>query len=211
MPLPIVNESEFETKVLRNELPVLVDFFATWCAPCKQMDPELDALSHELRGKAEFVKVDIDKSQRLATMMRVESVPTYVAFSRGRPVGVERGVISRARLRALIEPHLPRAEGAIRPQELLPLLNKGAVVAIDTREAVSFNRARLPGARHIPLEEIATRLAELHMHGTPVLYCRSGDKTKELCDKLATDGIDLPFLEGGLLAWEAAFLPIDKP
>ncbi len=211
MPLPVVSEQDFESKVLRSELPVLVDFFAEWCAPCKQMNPELDALSHELQGKAELVKVDIDKSPRIASMLRIQSVPTYVAFFQGRPVGAERGVVPRARLRELVEPFFPRAQGAIRPQELLPLLKESQVVAIDTREAASYARVHLPGARHIPLDEIATRLAELHMFGTPVLYCRAGDKTKELAEKLANDGVDLPFLEGGLLAWEAAFLPLEKP
>jgi thioredoxin 1/putative thioredoxin len=210
MALPVVAEHEFEAKVLRSELPVLVDFFAEWCAPCKQMTPELEGLAKELEGKAHVVKVDIDRSQRLAAMLRIQSVPTYIAFFQGRPVGAERGVIPRAKLRELVEPFLPRAEGAIRCVELAELLKQRAVVPVDTRDASAFGRARIPGAKHIPLEEIQGRLAELYMLGQPVLYCRAGDRTKELVEKLAAEDVALPFLEGGFLMWEADMMPIEK-
>lgn len=211
MALPVIAEHEFEERVLRSEAPVLVDFFAEWCAPCKQMNPELETLAAELEGRASVVKVDIDRSQRLASMLRIQSVPTYIVFAQGRPVGAERGVVPRARLRELIDPFLPRAEGAIRTEELAELLKQRAVVPVDTRDAFSYGRARIPGAKHLPLDEIEGRLAELHMMGQPVLYCRAGDRTKELAEKLARDGIGVPFLEGGFLMWEADMLPIEKP
>lgn len=210
MALPLIAESEFEARVLRSELPVLVDFFAQWCAPCKQMDPELEALAVDLKGKAELVKVDTDRAPQLSSMLRIQTIPTYIAFFQGRPVGSERGVVARARLRSLLEPYFPRAEGAIRSRELAELLKQKAVVPVDTRDAFSFGRARIPGAKNIPIEEIETRLAELHMHGQPVLYCRSGERTHELTEKLAKDGIDLPFLEGGFLTWEADMMPIER-
>jgi thioredoxin len=207
----VVNEEQFEGEVLKSELPVLVDFFADWCQPCKQMDPHIAELERELEGKAKVVKVDIDQSQRLAQMLRVQSVPTYMVFAQGRPVAAERGVVARKRLREVIEPFLPRPEGAIRAPELAPLIQQGQAVAIDTRDAGSFGRAHIPGAKNFPLEEIETRLAELHMvGGTPVLYCRSGDKSKELCDRLATQDVMLPFLEGGFLAWEGEMFPIER-
>jgi len=206
----VVSETEFENEVLRSELPVLVDFFGDWCAPCKQMDPEIAALEQELEGKARVVKVDIDRSPRLAQMLRIQSVPTYIVFAEGRPVAAEQGVVPRRRLRALLEPFFPRSEGAVRAEELAQLLQQRQVVAVDTRDAASFQRAHIPGAVHMPLEEIESRLAELHMLGTPVLYCRAGDKSKELAEKLAADQIGVPFLEGGFLAWEAEMLPIER-
>ncbi len=205
----VVSETDFEAEVLRSELPVLVDFYGDWCQPCKQMDPEIAALEQELQGKAKVVKVDIDKSQRLAQMLRIQSVPTYVVFHEGRPAAAERGVVPRARLKAMMEPYFPRPQGAIRAPELAQLIQQQAAVAVDTRDANSFGRAHIPGASNMPLEEIETRLAELHMLGRPVVYCRSGDKTKELADKLAADGVPIPFLEGGFLAWEAEMLPIE--
>ena len=206
----VVSEMNFEAEVLRSELPVLVDFFGDWCAPCKQMDPEITALAQEVEGKAKVVKVDIDKSPRLSQALRIQSVTTYVVFFQGRPVAAERGVVPRRRLLDLLEPFFPRAEGAVRAPELAELLQQRAVVPVDTRDAASFQRAHIPGAKHMPLEEIEGRLAELHMFGTPVLYCRAGDKTKELTEKLARDQIGVPFLEGGFLAWEADMLPIER-
>jgi thioredoxin 1/putative thioredoxin len=127
-------------------------------------------------------------------------------------VAADQGVLRRNQLRELIDPFLPRAEGAIRPVELAQLMREGQVVPVDTREAAAYRRAHIPGASHLPLEEIEGRLAELHMlAGAPVLYCRSGDKTKELAAKLAEDGMPVAFLEGGFLGWEAEALPIERP
>src|SRR3954469_25755867 len=212
MPVPTIAEQDFEREVIRSELPVLIDFTADWCAPCKTVAPEVDAIARELEGKAKVVKVDIDKSKRIATSLRIQGVPMFMVFAKGRPVAAEQGVLKRSQLREMLEPFLPRAEGAIRAVELAQLIKEGQVVAIDTRDARSFGRARIPGAVSLPLEEIESRLAELHMlPGAPILYCRSGDKTKELADKLSEGGMPVGFLEGGFLAWEAEALPIERP
>jgi thioredoxin 1/putative thioredoxin len=212
MPVPVISEQDFEREVLRSELPVLIDFTADWCAPCKQVAPEVEAVARELEGKAKVVKVDIDRSKRIAASLRIQAVPTFMVFFKGRPVAGDQGVLKRNRLRELLEPFLPRAEGAIRALELAQLLQNNQVVAVDTRDAASFGRARIPGATNIPIEEIEGRLAELHMlPGEPILYCRSGDKTKEMAEKLAEAGVPVGFLEGGFLAWEAEALPIERP
>jgi thioredoxin len=212
MPVPVISEQDFENEVLRSELPVLIDFYADWCGPCKTVSPEVEALSHELEGKAKFVKVNIDKSKRLATAMRIQAVPTLMVFFRGRPVAAEQGAIRKARMRDMLDPFLPRAEGAIKAMELAELLRRGGVVPVDTREAAAYGRAHIPGAIHMPLEEIESRLAELHMlPGEPVLYCRSGDKTKQLAENLAKQEVPVTFLETGFLGWEAEGLQIERP
>ncbi|MDC3954247.1 thioredoxin [Polyangium jinanense] len=212
MPVPVISEQDFEREVLRSELPVLIDFYADWCGPCKTVAPEVEALSRELEGKAKFVKVNIDQSKRLAAAMRVQAVPTFMVFFRGRPVAGEQGAVRKARLRELLDPFLPRAEGAIRAMELAQALKQHQVVPVDTREAAAYNRAHIPGAVHIPLEEIETRLAELHMlPGEPVLYCRAGDKSKTLAETLAKSDVPIAFLENGFLGWEAEGLPIERP
>jgi thioredoxin 1/putative thioredoxin len=209
--LPVVTERNFEQEVLMSELPVLLEFTAEWCGPCKTVAPELQALAQELEGKAKVVTLDIDKSPMIPRQMGVQSVPTFVVFHGGRPVGGKVGALRRAELRSLLEPYLPRAEGAIRPEELAQLLQAGRVSPVDTREAAVFNRAHLPGAISLPLEELETRLAELHMlPATPVLYCRSGDRTKEMAAKLAEQGMPMAFLEGGVLGWEAAGLKLER-
>ena len=210
--LPVVTERTFEQEVLTSELPVLLEFSAEWCGPCKQMAPDLLALARELEGKAKIVTLDIDKSPNIPRQMGVQSVPTFVVFHGGRPVGGKVGAMRKAELRALLEPYLPRAEGAIRPEELVQLLQAGRVSVVDTREAPVFNRAHLPTAINLPLEEIETRLAELHMlPATPVLYCRSGDRTKDLAAKLAEQGLPVAYLEGGVLGWEASGQKLERP
>jgi thioredoxin len=210
--LPSVREQDFEREVLMSELPVLVEFSAEWCGPCKVVAPELKALAHELQGKAKIVTIDIDKSPMLARQLGVQSVPTFVVFNQGRPAGGRVGALKRKELREMVEPYLPRDEGAVKPDELSQLLQAKRVAVVDTREAAAFGRAHIPGAVSLPLEEIEGRLAELMMLGVPpVLYCRAGDKTKELSAKLAEQEVGTAFLEGGFLAWEAAGLPVERP
>ena len=208
----MVTEREFEREVLRSELPVLIEFTADWCAPCKQIAPEVEAFAKEMRGKAKVVKVDIDKSQLLARELRVQSVPTFMVFAQGRIVDAQVGAIRKKQMMAMMEPFLPRAEGALKPLELAELVRQGAVTAVDTRDAAAYARAHIPGAKHMALEEIENRLAELYMMAErPVLYCRSGDKSKELATRLVEQGAEVAFLDGGFLGWEAEGLPVERP
>jgi thioredoxin 1/putative thioredoxin len=212
MPLPTVTERNFEQEVLLSEEPVLIEFGAEWCGPCKTMAPELQVLADELKGKAKIVTIDIDRSPNIARQMGIQSVPTFVVFHQGRPVGGKVGALQRRELRDMLDPFLPRAEGALKPDELAQLLKAGRVCAVDTREAPVFARAHLPGAVNMPMAEIETRLAELHMlPATPVVYCRSGDQTKELAAKLAEQGVPVAFLEGGVLGWEASGYGLERP
>jgi thioredoxin 1/putative thioredoxin len=212
MAVPVIDEQSFRAEVLQSQLPVLIDFYADWCAPCKTTAPEVEAIARELEGKAKVVKVNIDKSPALAQSLRIQSVPTFMIFSKGRPVDAQQGALRRAQLRAMLEPHLPRSEGSMLVPELAQLIGTQQVVPVDIREPQVFARAHLPHAVNLPETEIETRLAELHMlPGEPVLYCRSGDRSKALSERLAAEGMPVAFLEGGLLSWEAEGLPLDRP
>ncbi len=210
--LQTVTEQDFEREVLMSEIPVLLEFGAEWCGPCKTVAPELEALALELKGKAKVVTVDIDRSPIIAQQMGVQSVPTFVVFHEGRPIDGKVGVLRRKQLREMLEPVLPRAQGAVKPTELAALVQQGRVTPIDTREEAVFRRVHLPGAVNMPLEGIEGRLAELHMlPSPPVLYCRTGEQSKEMAEKLANAGVPVAFLEGGVLAWEAEGLEIERP
>src|SRR5690606_32372662 len=173
--LPMVSEQSFESDVINSDLPVLVEFGAEWCGPCKTVAPELEALSRELEGKAKILQVDVDKSPRLAQMMQIQSVPTYVVFHQGRPVDAANGVLKKAQLKLLLEKFLPRAAGALKPAEFFQLLEKGQVTPVDTRPAEVFARAHVRGAVNYPIETLGDHIADLLMLPAPaVLYCRSG-------------------------------------
>lgn len=94
-----VNSSEFKSEVLEHKGVVLVDFFATWCGPCKALTPIVDKLSEEMSGKVKIVKVDIDENSALATEYRVMSVPTMKLFKDGEVVETLVGLRPESELR----------------------------------------------------------------------------------------------------------------
>jgi thioredoxin 1/putative thioredoxin len=210
--VPYVTERDFEQQVLLAEVPVLVEFTADWCQPCKAIAPEVEAFASEMEGKLQVVKVDIDKSQMLARQLRIQSVPTFMLFAEQKLADVQVGALGKKQLRAMVEPFLPRSAGALKARELAELMRQGVVTPVDVRDAAAYNRAHLPRAKSMPLEELESRLAELYMlPGQPALYDRSGDKTKELAERMADQGTPVAYLEGGILAWEAEGLPIERP
>ena len=82
----VISSNDFQQKVLDSDQPVLVDFFATWCGPCKMLAPILDDVAKDVEGKARVVKVDVDQSPDIAAKYRVSSVPTLILFKDGEPV-----------------------------------------------------------------------------------------------------------------------------
>jgi thioredoxin 1/putative thioredoxin len=208
---PFVNERDFEAEVVQSELPVLMMFMSPRDPASRQAAPEADAFAREVKGKVKVIKIDVEKSPNIVRELRIQAVPTFILFAERRIADAQAGVLSKKQLLAMCEPFMPRSEGALKPRELAQAIKEGIVVAVDTRDAAAFKRAHLPGATHMPIEEIESRLAELHMlAGQPVLYCRAGDKTKEFVVKLAEQGMPVAFLEGGLLGWEAEGLPIER-
>lgn len=84
--LPFVKDDAFDAEVLKSKIPVLVDFSAEWCGPCKALAPTLEALAAEYQGKVKFVTVDIDDARNTAARFNVTSVPTMMIFRRGEVV-----------------------------------------------------------------------------------------------------------------------------
>ena len=93
-----VTDASFEAEVARSSAPVVVEFWAEWCAPCRAMAPVLDALADELRGKVKIAKLAMDDNPNVVARLGVHSAPTLMAFKGGEPVAVKRGAASKAEL-----------------------------------------------------------------------------------------------------------------
>jgi putative thioredoxin len=108
-----VTEATFQTEVLERSLttPVVIDFWAEWCGPCKQLSPVLEKLAQEYAGAWVLAKVDVDSNQRLAQMFRVQGIPMVYAVAGGQPLDAFTGVVPEAQLRQWLDAVLKAAGG----------------------------------------------------------------------------------------------------
>jgi thioredoxin 1 len=98
-----VNDKEFEGEVLQADGPVMVDFWAEWCGPCKAMSPLVDELSGELGTKLKVVKVNIDESPEAPTKFGVRGIPTFMIFKGGQVIDTRVGGMSKSQLSEWVE------------------------------------------------------------------------------------------------------------
>ncbi len=93
-----VNDQNFEAEVLKSNQPVVVDFWAEWCGPCKMMSPLVDELSAELAGQVKVVKMNIDESANTPTKYGIRGIPTFLVFKEGQVVATKVGGMSKGQL-----------------------------------------------------------------------------------------------------------------
>ncbi len=99
-----VTQDNFQSEILSSTTPVLVDFWAEWCGPCKMMAPALDELATEYSGKAKIAKVNVDDQQQLAVTYRVSSIPMFLVFKGGQVVAQHVGASGgKPKLKSLID------------------------------------------------------------------------------------------------------------
>ena len=98
-----VQASKFQEEVVKSPQPVMVDFYADWCGPCKMMEPVIHQLSKEYAGKVKFVKVDTDANQELAMQFGIMSIPTVMFFAKGKVEDIVVGAVPSAVLKSKLE------------------------------------------------------------------------------------------------------------
>ena len=98
-----ITDGNFEEKVLKSDLPFLLDMSAEWCGPCKAIAPMVDQLADEYAGKASFGQVDVDKNPQIPTQFQVRAIPTLLMFRDGKVVGQLTGAHPKSRLEELIK------------------------------------------------------------------------------------------------------------
>ena len=129
-----VTTDSFETEVLQKSLqtPVLVDFWATWCGPCKSLGPVLEKLAGEYGGAFVLAKVDVDKEQQIAAAFQIRSVPTVFLLVGGQPVDAFQGALPEGQLRQFLQQHgiEPQAGDVAEPIEQAPLDPHAEVVRL---------------------------------------------------------------------------------
>ncbi len=101
-----VNDENFDKEVLQSDIPVLVDFWAEWCGPCKVVGPTIEALASDYKGKIKVAKLDIDSSPEAAGRFGVRSIPTLIMFKDGQAQQAAVGVKPKGLLAELIEKYL---------------------------------------------------------------------------------------------------------
>ena len=97
-----LNNDNFEKEVLQSDLPVLVDFWAAWCGPCRALAPVIDELASDCQGKAKICKVNVDDAQDVAAKYQVMSIPTVIVFNKGKMVAQSVGVVPKEKLQGMI-------------------------------------------------------------------------------------------------------------
>jgi len=200
-----VTDDDFDGIVLGSDKPVLVDFWAAWCAPCRMVEPVLEELSEEYADTVTVAKLDVDQSPLVAQRYQVRSIPTLILFEDGEAKQAVQGALPKASIVDLLERSVSTlAPPRIDVATLARRLDAGESFSIvDLRAEADFDRAHLPGAIRREPDQVASMLADDDT-APIVLVCRVGRESEALAKRLAGHGREVVALEGGLLEWQGA-------
>ena len=123
-------------ELIGSKIPTLIDFYADWCQPCKQVSPIVAQVAEELAGKIKVVKVDVDSSPMVAQTFRAQSIPMLLVIAEGRVAQQHVGALDKPGILRLLEPVMPRPAAEVRPEELALWLTQGKALPVKFRRSV---------------------------------------------------------------------------
>ena len=101
-----VSDATFEAEVLKSSIPVLVDFWAPWCGPCRAVAPVVDEIANEYKGKLKVLKLNTDENPKTAQSYRISGIPSLMVFKNGQPVEQVVGAVPKSTLSSAVEKHI---------------------------------------------------------------------------------------------------------
>ena len=103
MSVKSIKENEFESEVINSDKPVVIDFWAEWCGPCKEIAPILDEIADEMKDKIKVVKINIDENPNIPNKYGIQSIPTMIIFKKGQPISTKIGAAIKSEVKTWIE------------------------------------------------------------------------------------------------------------
>jgi len=208
-----IQDADLEREVIHSDLPVLIDFYADWCGPCKTMAPRLEKLAGDYAGALKVVKIDVDHNPMAVQMFRIQAMPTFVLVKDRQIVDVAQGAMDAGTLQQFVAPHVSKPAGPeVWDSKRLKLaLEIEMARPVDLRAAADFARARIPGAVNVPRVNQPLDFSALTPGGqTYVFYDRTNDGVADIAARAHAAGVKAAALDGGFLGWEADGLRVQK-
>ena len=204
-----IDRNNFQREVLNSDRPVLLDFWAPWCAPCRMVGPILDEIAEE-RSDVKVAKINIDEQPELASQFGVMSIPTLMVMKEGRIVQQAMGARPKAQILSMLEgaPDMGLFDGWKMPdigQGVEEFRATPGAVLLDVRSRQEFQEGHIPGSQNIPLSSLEEAAGLTENKETPLfVYCYSGARSGQAVHVLRRMGYVNVKNIGGIATWTGA-------
>jgi len=180
------------------DVPIIVDFWAPWCGPCKQLGPQIEKAVREARGAVRLVKINIDESPEIAQQMRIQSIPVVYAFVQGRPVDGFVGAVPESQIKTFVK-RLVQGAGGTAPESPVEQALEQAKALMDANDMATAAGILAQVVQHDPGNAVArARLARCH------LAAGDGKRARQALDAIPADKAKDPAVAGEIATVKAA-------